>query len=129
MVSGPHHPIAAIESVGLKNLNEQTVLLPTQDCAYKMTFERMMTEEKISYSSVMELNSIEAIKQYVAEGIGIAVLPEYTVKKEITGKKLIRLSWDEGELETAVLMIRHKDKWISPQLQAFMDLVHENFTH
>ena len=37
--------------------------------------------------------------------------------------KLAVLPWKEGEFEPAILMIRHKDKWLSPTLLAFMDTV------
>jgi hypothetical protein len=35
------------------------------------------------------------------------------------------LPWPEEQLETAILMIWHEDKWLSPILQAFMDTVKE----
>jgi len=31
------------------------------------------------------------------------------------------LSWDEGALEIAELMIWYKDRWLSPTLSAFME--------
>ncbi len=46
-----------------------------------------------------------------------------TVRRELAAGTLVRLPWSEDELETAILMIRHKDKWISPVLGAFMELV------
>ncbi len=116
MMSGPTHPLSKYPSVHMKDLKGQTVFLPTQDCSYKMIFERMLTEENIICASIIELNSIEAIKRCVMEGIGVMMLPEMTVQKEIANKKLVKLLWVEKELETAILMIRHKDKWLSPAL-------------
>jgi DNA-binding transcriptional LysR family regulator len=57
--------------------------------------------------------------------VGITVLPEVTVSEEIEQGKLIRLAWEEGELEVAILMIWRKEKWLSPTLAAFMEIVRE----
>jgi DNA-binding transcriptional LysR family regulator len=40
-------------------------------------------------------------------------------------KKLKVIPWLDEPLETGVLMIRYKDKWISPALEAFMDISRE----
>ncbi|MEJ2726840.1 MAG: substrate-binding domain-containing protein, partial [Deltaproteobacteria bacterium] len=73
------------------------------------------------------LNSIEAIKQCVLQGIGVTLIPEMAVKKELAAGDLCLLPWVDQELETAILMIRHKDKWVSPALQVFIEQVRESF--
>ena len=68
----------------------------------------------------LEINSIEAIKKCVAAGLGVTLIPEIAVKAELNQGKLVRLAWSEA-LEVAILMIWHKEKWISPALAAFME--------
>jgi len=88
-----------------------------------MLFERILTEEKVDSATIIELNSIEAIKHCVIKGIGVTMIPMMSVAQEIEQRKLTILPWSEEKLETAILMIWHKDKWLSPTLQAFMDTV------
>ncbi|MCP4747366.1 MAG: LysR family transcriptional regulator [Desulfobacteraceae bacterium] len=126
LVSNPTHPLAVQSSIKLKDLDGATVLLPKQDCSYKMQFEQMLMEEGVKLASVMEFNSLEAIKKCVMLNVGITLIPQMAVKEELTKKQLVILTWPEKHLETAILMIRHKNKWLSPSLQAFMDLVREN---
>ncbi len=126
-ICGPDHPLTRLPVVDLPDLAGQTILLPKQDCSYKMLLDRMLTEAKVDYAALMEFNSIEAIKQCAREGVGISLIPEMAIQKEISDKNLIVLPWAEGELETAILMIRHKDKWLSPTLLAFIELVREHF--
>lgn len=128
LISGSTHPLAASSSMLLKDLAGHTILLPTQDCSYKMLFEQMLAEEKITPAAVFSLNSIEAIKQCVIQGIGVTLIPEMAVKKELGTGDLLRLPWVEQEIETAILMIRHKDKWVPPSLQVFMEQVRRSFT-
>ena len=50
------------------------------------------------------------------------MVPEVTVRPEIERGELSLLPWEEEDLETAILMIRHRHKWLSPSLQAFIDI-------
>ncbi|MFZ5570290.1 MAG: LysR family transcriptional regulator [Thermodesulfobacteriota bacterium] len=127
LICGVGHPLAQQPSLGIRELSAQTILLPKQDCSYKMLLERMLTEEAVDYAALMEFNSIEAIKRSVREGVGITLIPEMAVRSEIESGELMALPWSEGVLETAVLMIRHKEKWLSPALRDFMTLVREHF--
>jgi DNA-binding transcriptional LysR family regulator len=125
-VAGSDHPLTGLTSVDVKDLADHTVLLPKQDCSYRMLFEQILAEERVACASIMEFNSVEAIKQCVQRGIGVTLIPDAAIKRELSAKELVRLPWTEKALETAILMIRHKDKWISPVLNTFMDLVREN---
>lgn len=125
IVSNPEHHLAMQSAVQIRDLSGQTILLPKHDCSYKMLFEQILTEEKVDPATFIELNSLESIKQCVLKGIGVAMIPMMSIKKEIAQKTIAILPWAEEKLETAVLMIWHKDKWISPILQAFMDTARE----
>lgn len=127
-VSGPTHPLSRFASIGIKQIAASTLLLPKHDCSYKMTLQNMLTAEKVDPNVLMEFNSVETIKNCVKKGIGITLTPKFAVEKEILSGQLIALPWCEGDLETAVIMIRHRDKWMSPTLNAFMDTVRAVFT-
>ena len=116
----PDHELATRSVFRTKDLKERTLLLPKHDCSYKMVFEQMLSANKVR-ATVIEYNSIEAIKQCVLRGLGITLLPESALQSEIGQKRLLSLPCSEGPLETAIVMIRHKDKWISPALKYFMD--------
>lgn len=123
IVSSPDHPLAKQPVLHIRDLTGRSILLPKHDCSYKMVFEQILTEAKVDSATLIELNSIEAIKQCVIKGIGVTIIPRMSVTQEIAQQKLIILPWSEEQLETAILMIWHKDKWLSPTLQAFMDTV------
>jgi DNA-binding transcriptional LysR family regulator len=120
IASHPDHKLAARSVVRAEDLKAQTLLLPKHDCSYKMVFEQILSDKKVR-ATVIEYNSIEAIKQCVLRGLGITMLPESALRAEIDQKRLLPLPFSEGPLEAAILMIWHKDKWISPALKCFMD--------
>lgn len=123
MISTPEHPLADKPGMSISDLAGQSILLPKHDCSYKMIFRRILTEEKVEAATYMQMNSIEAIKQCAYKGIGVAMLPLMAVEQEIAQGKLRILSWPEEPLETAIIMIWHKDKWLSPILEAFMEIM------
>jgi DNA-binding transcriptional LysR family regulator len=125
IVASPNHPLAKKSALHIRDLTDQSIFLPKHDCSYKILFEQILTEEKVGSATIIELNSIEAIKQCVIRGIGVAMIPMMSVKQEISQNKLMILPWSEEKLETGILMIWHKDKWLSPTLRVFMDTVKE----
>ena len=58
-------------------------------------------------------------------GVGIAILPEMTVKDDLSAGRLAPLKWEEDDIEMVVLMIWYKVRWLSPALKAFMAMTRE----
>jgi len=100
-VAHPKHELAARSVVRTEDLKGQTLLLPKHDSSYKMVFEQILSAEKVR-ATVIEYNSIEAIKQCVLRGLGITLLPESALQTEIEQKRLLPLPYSEGPLETAM---------------------------
>jgi len=123
LVAHPNHPLLKKSIVHTKDLKGETLLFSKVDCSYRRTIEAGFNMEEIRYDNTLEFNSVEAIKQCVMAGVGITILPEITVAKDISEGKLAALSWNEGVLEVAALMIWYKDRWLSPTLTAFMGTV------
>lgn len=121
LVTAPTHPLAHQEAVTIRDIDGQTLLLAKTDCSYRKSFERLLAEEKVQPASTIEFNSIEAIKQSVAVGVGMTLLPEIAVAKELDSKQLTVLHTMGMELVSTLLMIWHKDKWLSPILASFID--------
>lgn len=125
LVASPDHPLSALSSMQISDLAGQTILLPKHDCSYKMTFQQALAEGNAEPARFIELNSIEAIKQCVFKGIGVAMFPLMAIREELAQQTMTILPWPEDPLETGILMIWHKDKWLSPVLMDFMETVRE----
>lgn len=122
LVACPGHRLAKEKTVRTRDLEDDILLLSTVDCSYRRLFEKLLKEQGIQLEATRIFHSVETLKRCVMRGAGITVLPEVSVTKEIEQGKLSRLAWEEGELEVAVLMIRSKGRWLSPTLNAFMEI-------
>ena len=125
LVTYPEHPLASKQPVTIFDLKNEPLLVPTSDCSYVQMLEKILAEEKVELSIVLRFNCIEAIKQSVMLGAGIAVLPHIAVKRELAEGLLVELPWTGKPLRANLLMIWQKNKWLPPILQAFMQMIRD----
>ena len=125
LVSSPGHLLAAKPKIQTRDLEGETILLSKVDCSYRRSFQQILAQENVKPGTTLEFNSVAAIKQCVMEGIGITILPEIAVAREIAQGRLAALTWGEGEMEVALLMIWYRERWRSPSLEAFMAMTRE----
>lgn len=120
----PEHPLAAKARVTNQDLRQETLLLTEARCTYRLLFERTLLADGIRLLDPMEFNSVEAIKQCVMAGIGITFLPEIATRRELANQQIVKLAWEQ-HLFVHTQLVWHQDKWMSPALQAFIDLCRE----
>ena len=125
LVSSPGHLLAAKPKIQTRDLEGETILLSKVDCSYRRSFQQILDQENVKPGTTLEFNSVAAIKQCVMEGIGITILPEIAVAREIAQGRLAALTWGEGGIEVALLMIWYRERWRSPSLEAFMAMTRE----
>jgi len=122
LVAAPDHPLVSRARVSTEDLGGQTVLMSTVDCSYLRTFRSILEEADVGLGRVVELSSVATLKECLAQGTGIAPLPEVNVRRELAEGRLAQVRWNEAPLEVAILMAWHRERWVSPTLAAFMDL-------
>lgn len=126
MVGDPEHPLHARGQITPQDLANQTLILTECHCSYRAALEKILEEHNVSPASSMEFGSVEAIKQFVASGLGVALLPEAAVAKELSQGKLVNLNWTGPEINVYTQLVYHKDKWLSPTLIAMLELVNKH---
>ncbi|WP_079480289.1 LysR family transcriptional regulator [Halobacillus salinus] len=122
LVASPNHILASHPSVDLKQLEGDTFLLTEAGCSYRNLFEQSCQNADVYPINQFEFGSIEAIKQCVIADLGVALLPEMVVEKDIERGDLIELNWHHDMPPVFTKMAWHKDKWMSPPLLAFTEL-------
>lgn len=122
VICHPNHPLTKQSIVLPSDLTGETLLTTEEGCDYRHIFEQMLMSNGVHLGTKIEFASIEAIKQCVIAGLGIAVLPEMTIKKEISSGEISVLPWSGPNFPIATQLAWHKDKWISPALRAFIDI-------
>jgi DNA-binding transcriptional LysR family regulator len=117
------HPLASRSTVKPADLVAQNLLLTESGCSYREKLDRALALANIRPANVTEFSSVEALKQCIALGMGIGLLPEIVVARELRQNRLKALHWIGPSLDIVTQILWHKDKWISPAMAAFMELV------
>ena len=125
VIAAPEHHLASAERVAPLDLENEPVLLTEGACGYRGLFEGALNRAGVHPAATLEFGSVEAIKQCVMAGLGIAVLPEMAVHEEIAHARLVALRWSEPDFAVSSHFVWHKDKWQSPALRAFREMVQE----
>ena len=72
---------------------------------------------------MLRIQSIEAIKQCVRSGLGISMVPYFSVKEEIESNKLKGEEVAPEHPAISTFLAYHKDKWLSPSMNCMISLV------
>lgn len=95
-------------------------------CIFRQIFEAYLREKSIVLDHTIELWSIPTIKNLVASHVGVSYLPRFAVQEELAGGTLVELPTDLVGREISAVCGHHKNKWISPLMQLFIDLCRES---
>jgi DNA-binding transcriptional LysR family regulator len=125
LLARPDHPLLHHPRLAARHLADQSFLLTDAGCAYRSKLEKALARAQVIPKAVMEFTSVETIKQCATLGMGIACLPAIVADSEITAGKLAALPWSGSDLTMRTLVVWHKDKWLSPTMEAFLELLRE----
>ncbi len=127
MVAAPQHSLAKAEAVTWDHLARAQVLLTNRGCGYRAVFEAMLDVVSVQLSGVLELTSIEAVKQCAIAGMGVAVLPRTAIAQELAQRRLVPVRWKGAPLVAYTQMLRHRDRWMTPALDGLWGMAQKYF--
>ena len=106
-----------------KEEDMRTVLYSERECSYKSVFEHYIKYKQIDVKESLDFQSIEAIKQCVRSGLGISMVPYFSVKEEIESNKLKGEEVAPEHPSISTFLAHHKDKWLSPSMDSMISLI------
>ncbi|MBE3578304.1 MAG: LysR family transcriptional regulator [Caldanaerobacter subterraneus] len=125
LIIPPSHRWRDRERVDIEELEEECFICSNKESATMSFIKKIITERGITIKKTIELGNIEAIKRAVETGLGVSIVPENTVEKEITSGWLIGLKLKNLELKRKLYYVQKKDKILSAAARAFVELLKE----
>ena len=93
------------------------------DLAY--TLDQRLAARGLSVHPYIELGSASLLCQMVERGMGFSFLPEYIVRPALSAGRIARLHVPDCAVTMHRQLFYHKDKWLTPQMKAFIELVNQ----
>lgn len=91
-------------------------------CVFRQIFEHYLQEKSIMLDHTIELWSIPTIKNLVKNDVGVSYLPRFSVQEELDDGVLAEIPTGLPDMTISAVCGHHKNKWISPLMQSFIDL-------
>ena len=117
------HPLA--EAVPLDVLAQQEFLLTERGMSYRDALDQRLAARGLAIHPYIELGSASLLCQMVERGMGLSFLPEYIVCPALFAGRLARLRVPDCTVTMHRQLFYHKDKWLTPQMKAFIALVEQ----
>lgn len=111
-----------ISPLHVKDLSH-TALYSELKCSYKSVFDEYIGQQNLDIKESVEFQSIEAIKQCVKSGLGVSLVPYFSVKEELESNKLKGEFVPQQHSSIATYLTYHKDKWLSPSIISMIQLI------
>ena len=119
----PSHPLARRDEIFPVDLNGQTFIGFDEDLTIRRELDRFFKAEGIEVNLVMHFDNIHTIKEAVAVGSGISILPARTMQAEIVQGRLVAVKLHAPKLVRPVGIVHRKRKKFNRAAQAFLELL------
>ncbi len=129
IIASPAHPLAQKgRSITPQDLDGQSLVLTESGCVYRERFEKTLAGAKVRSCYTLEVTSVEVIKRFTINNIGLTVLSRVAVEHELAANQLVALPWNGPSFDVKAQLAYHKRKWVSPAMRAFIDLALNMFS-
>ena len=128
MVASPSHRLASRSAIPLHDLQEETLLMRERESVTRLATELQFVQAGVPIPASLELGNIEATKEGVAAGLGIAVLPYESVALELRNGDLTVLGVQGFPLQRQWYIMHVKGRRLSLAAKALRQLLLQSRT-
>jgi DNA-binding transcriptional LysR family regulator len=119
----PSHPLASREEVHLSDLDGIAFIAFDEDLSIRRELDRFLRANGVTVDVVMHFDNIQTIKEAVALGSGVSILPARTMQTEIEQGRLVAIPLHAPDLARPVGIVRRRRKKLHRAAEAFLELV------
>jgi len=124
VAAAPSHPLAQKALVKPSDLNGQDFVGFDPDLPIRRDIDRFLREWGAEVNLTMHFDNIEMVKEAVALGQSISILPVHTMEAEIEQGRLVGIPI-ESELVRPVGIVHRRRRKLHRAAQAFLELLRE----
>lgn len=115
------------EKLPLSQIAQKDFVLTETGEAYRRELDRLLAGKDLNITPVIEFGNPETIICLVEKGIGLSFLPLFCARERIRRGKLFIVEADMPEVYMYSQVFYHKNKWITPQMEALLSFIDDFF--
>lgn len=122
LICPPDHWLADKKKCSIKDILEETFLFKPAHSATRSFLLKNFREAGVDPKCLrlLEIGSLEGIKQGVVYGLGISVVSRFSVEQEILNGQVREVKLEEPLFSRMISYAHYKDKLLSPAAQNFL---------
>lgn len=121
----PDHPLAQKDVVSVRELGAESFIAHNVPSPYRERVVRTFEKYKTPLNISMELPTLESIKRFVEQGMGVALVPRLTAQTEIARCQVAAVTVREMKSERRLHLVYRKGATLSHAARAFLQLARE----
>lgn len=121
--TSPRHHLVGKRSVKEKDLADVPLLLTSHNCSFRQMLVEDLTKACVTPNIALETSSKEILKQFAANELGVAFMPDMTAEEEVKNGMLKRLKWNGNDFPIFSQVFVHKDKHISVAIEELVRII------
>ncbi len=121
----PGHPLASLAELVPTDLAGQNFIGFDEDLSIRRELDRFLRALGVDVKLVMHFDNIQMIKEAVALGTGISILPARTMQTEIEQGRLVAVRLNAPGLSRPVGIVHRRRKKLNRAAQALLELLGE----
>lgn len=130
LVANSTHDLIGAGTVTVEQLGDHPFIFFDRNSSYYSLAQGMFRQHGVVPRTQMELDSMEATKKMVEEGLGIAMLPKVALERELNDGSLREIAIADMPNPTRqIALISRRSRPLGPVAQAFVDIVTEIFSN
>ena len=119
----PDHPLAGRALLRPADLEQLDFVAFDEDLSIRKELDRFLREQGITVTVVMTFDNIQMIKEAVAHGSGLSILPERTMQLEIEQGRLVSIPFHAPGLVRPVGVVHRRKKRFTRAAQRFLEVL------
>jgi DNA-binding transcriptional LysR family regulator len=125
-VCHPSHRLARRKIITPADLNGENFAAFDADLSIRKAIDRCLRQHDARVNVVMEFDNIETIKQAIAIGAGVSILPRPSILKEVGNRTLAAVPLAMTELVRPLGIIHRRGKLFTPTIARFLELLRQS---
>ena len=117
-VAASDSEIAKKKNVSVDEIIKMPFILTEKGMSYRRLMDEEFAKLRMEVSPILEIGRADLINELVTDGVGISFLPDYVTEEAVKEGRLTRLHVDGFSVELWKQIMYHRDKWLSPPMQA-----------
>lgn len=126
LITPPNHPLSKYRTVSLKQIESVPLILREKGSLSRQIIDESFRAARISYLCTMEIETSEALKSAVVEGLGCSIASLCSIRTEMETGRLAYARISGTPLKREFKVIMHKDKSLSGPLEPFLELLRKS---